>query len=139
MKILSSRLTTCHVAADGTNVGLEFIDHSGTAVTVQLPLDQAEAVVMTLPHLLTQALRQCTGNEKSRYVFDLDEWFIESAKDQKCLIATLKTTNGFEVSFGIPFEACRYFGWNLLHGANQAAEANEFRDEMVAPCGIKFN
>jgi hypothetical protein len=119
MKIRSSRLTTCTVAADGTNVELEFLDHSGTAVTVQLPLDQAEAVVMTLPHLLTRAVKQSTGSKDSRYVFDLDGWSIESTKDRDCLIATLKTTEGFEVSFGIPFEDCQALAWHLHHGAEE--------------------
>jgi hypothetical protein len=50
MKIRSKELTTCQVAADGTNVGLGFLDNSGAAVTVELPLDQAEAILMTIPH-----------------------------------------------------------------------------------------
>ena len=62
MKIRSSTLTTCQVAADGGAVGLELIDGSGATITIELPFDQAEAVVMTLPTLLTQALRQQTGN-----------------------------------------------------------------------------
>lgn len=139
MKIRSSRLTTCTVAADGTNVGLEFLDHSGTAVTVQLPLDQAKAVVMTLPHLLTRAVRQSTGSEDSRYVFDLGGWFVESTKKQDCLIATLKTTDGFEVSFGIPFEDCRGLGWHLLHAAEEASEAKEVDGEAIASGRVKFN
>lgn len=117
MKICSKRLTTCHVATDGTNVGLEFLDQSGGTVTVELPLDQAEAVVMTLPHLLARALKRQTGNDDARYVFGLQGWSIEGAKEQNCLITILVTTNGFEVSFGIPFEACNSLGWNLMHGA----------------------
>ena len=49
MKI-SSRLTTCGVTADGETVALELVDRSDTAVSVELPFDQAEAVAMTLPH-----------------------------------------------------------------------------------------
>jgi hypothetical protein len=49
-------------------------------------------------------VRRRTGNQDARYVFGLHEWAIEGAKDQQCLIATLKTMNGFEVCFGIPFE-----------------------------------
>ena len=112
-KIHVGRLTTCSVAADGTNVGLEFLDNSGTSVTVQLPLDQAEAVVMTLPRLLTRAVRQSTGSEDSRYVFGLCGWSIESTEERACLIATLETTDGFEVSFSIPFEESQALGWHL--------------------------
>ena len=35
MKIRSKKLTTCRVATDGTNVGLEFLDQSGGTVTVE--------------------------------------------------------------------------------------------------------
>jgi hypothetical protein len=113
MKISSRKLTTCGVADGGSTVGLEFLDQSGMPVTVELPFEQAEAIVMTLPRLLTNGLRQKTGDQNARYVFGLHGWAIEGVKDQQCLIATLKTMDGFEVCFGIPFEAGRVFGWNL--------------------------
>ncbi len=103
LRIRSSRLTTCGVAADGKNIELEFID------------------------------------DDARYVFGLREWSLESARDQACLIATLKTLDGFEVSFGIPFEACRSLGWSLQQGANQAVAASEAHEETLGPCAIKLN
>jgi hypothetical protein len=141
VKIRSSQLTTCRVASDGSNVGLEFLDQSGATVTVELPLDQAEAVIMTLPHLLARAVRRQTGDQDARYVFGLHEWALEGAKDQECLIATLKTTNGFEVCFGIPFEACKSFGWNLQRGADLAgADAGEAELAIeAARCRVKLN
>lgn len=135
----SSRLTTCGVAAEGTRVELGFIDHAGTAVTVELPFDQAEAVVMTLPHLLARALKQHTGDDHARYVFDLDEWSIESATGRDCLIATLKTKDGFEVSFGIPFVACQSLGLNLQRGAETAAAAGKADGKAIPANRSKFN
>jgi hypothetical protein len=117
VKIRSEKLTTCRVAADGEEVGFEFLDSSGASVRLEMPVEQAESLIMTLPQLLASALRQRTGDEDARYVFGLGEWAIESAKGQDCLIATLKTPDGFEVCFGIPFEACRSLGWNLLRAA----------------------
>ena len=38
---------------------------------------------MTLPRLLTKALRQKTGDQDARYVFGLHGWAIEGAKDQQ--------------------------------------------------------
>jgi hypothetical protein len=137
--IRSRTLTTCRVAADGSSIGLEFIDHSGATVTLELPLDQAEAVVMTLPHLLARAVRRRTGNDEARYVFGLHEWAIESTNDDDCLIATLKTTNGFEVSFGIPFEACRSLGWNLQRSASEVTETSEAAQKTIATGGPKLN
>ena len=135
----SSRLTTCRVAEDGAEVRLEFIDQSGKTVTVELPLDQAEAVVMTLPRLLSRAVRQRTGDDDARYVFHLGEWAIEGAKEHSCLIATLKTPNGFEVSFAMPLEACRSFGWTLQHEASDAIEARKTAEPVAAASRTKFN
>jgi hypothetical protein len=101
VKIRSEKLTTCRVAADGAEVGLEFVDATGAAVRLEMPVEQAESLIMTLPQLLACALRQKTGDQDARYVFGLGEWAIESAKGQGCLIATLKTPDGFEVCFGI--------------------------------------
>jgi hypothetical protein len=139
LKICSSKLTTCRVAADGTIVVLEFLDQSRGPITLQLPLDQAEAIVMTLPHLLANAVVRRTGSDQARYVFNLDEWSIESAKDQDCLLTTLKTTNGFEVCFGIPFEACRTLGSTLQQNADQTAEAKKVDAKTAAFCRVKLN
>jgi hypothetical protein len=131
MKISSKKLTVCRVAADGSNVGLEFLDHAGTSVVLELPLDQAEAVVMTLPHVLARATKLRTGNDDARYVFGLNEWCIEGA-NENCLIATLKTTDGFEVSFGIPLEVCRSFGCNLQHAADQAHDGGDEKASVAS-------
>jgi hypothetical protein len=113
------------VAADGNDVGLDFLDHTGASVTVELSLEQAEAIVMTLPHLLARAIRQKTGDASARYVFGLHGWSIESAQDQDCLITTLSATNGFEVCFGIRLEACRSLAMNLLSSIDEACEVVE--------------
>ena len=135
VKIRSEKLTTCRVAADGAEVGLEALDVSGTAVRLEMPIEQAESLIMTLPQLLACALRQRTGDQDARYVFGLGEWAIESAKGQSCLIATLKTPDGFEVCFGIPFEACRSLGWNLL----RAAETHDPEDQSAVRCRQALN
>lgn len=135
VKIRSQRLTTCQVTANGAEIGLEFLDVSGAAVRLEMPVEQAESLVMTLPQILALALRQKTGDEDARFVFALGEWAIESAKGQDCLIATLKTPDGFEVCFGIPFEACRSFGWNLL----RAAETNDPEEQVKADARLTLN
>jgi hypothetical protein len=139
VKIASSKLTTCGVAADWETVELEFLDQSGAATTLQLPLDQAEAVVMTLPHVLAYALKRRTGQQDARYVFGLGEWCIEDTRDQDSLIVTLKTTDGFEVSFGIPFEAGTALGFSLQHEAKAAIAASERDEESVAPGRMGLN
>lgn len=107
-------------------------------MTVEFPLDQAEVIVMTLPHLLERAVKRQTGDESSRYVFDLHGWRIEGVKEHQCLLATLTTTNGFEVCFAIPLEACRSLAWSLNHTANEAVNATFFDESIVAP-RVKLN
>jgi len=108
-------------------------------VTVQLPFNQAEAVVMTLPHLLARSVRRRTGNQQARYVFSLAEWLIEDTDAQDCLIVTLKTTDGFEVSFGVPLEACRALGWSLQHEAVKVIDAEEPEEETIGRSPADLN
>ena len=139
VEIRSQKLTAFRVAVDGTNVGLEFLDHSGSAVTVELPLDQAEAVVMMIPHLLARAVKRKTGSEDARYVFSLEGWRLDGAKEQDCLIATLITSHGFEMCFAIPFEACHSLGWNLQNSASDAVKAQATNKETTAAACGKLN
>lgn len=112
--LTSARLTTCSVVSEGRAVRLEFLDGEGQSASVEFPFDQAEAIVMTLPQMLSNALRRRTRNPSSRYVFSLGRWSLESC-DEKSLIATLATEDGFQVSFVIPFDACRAIGQALRH------------------------
>jgi hypothetical protein len=128
MKILSSKLTTCRVIQDGGTIELQLLDESQRPVTLQLPFAQAEAIAMTLPSLLTSALRLWTGDQGARYVFGLGNWALESTKDQNCLIATLTTTDGFAACFGIPFDTCQALGWNLMQHAEEITEARQLAD-----------
>jgi hypothetical protein len=127
------------VTPDGETVGLEFVDDSGTPVTVQFPFNQAEAVVMTLPHLLARSVRRRTGNQQARYVFSLAEWLIEDTDAQDCLIVTLKTTDGFEVSFSVPLDACRALGWSLQHEAAKASDACDQDEEIIVRSPADLN
>src|SRR5262249_24627189 len=53
-KIVTSRLTTCDVAEDGQVVRLNLINEAGYPVSLEMSLEHAEALVMTLPRLLSQ-------------------------------------------------------------------------------------
>lgn len=110
--IISSGLTTCDTTEDGQVIRLDFLDDAGEPVSVAFPFRQAASVMMTMPRLLSKALKEQTQSDTSRYVFVLGRWSIEST-EQPCLIMTLTTDDGFEVSFGIPFETCRAMGWAL--------------------------
>lgn len=119
--VTSSRLTTCSVVKEGRAIRLEFLDADGQPVSVEFPFDQAESIVMTLPQMLSKALQRRTHSPASRYVFSLGRWSIENC-DEKSLIATLSTNDGFQVSFMIPLDACRAIGHALRHEGGAALE-----------------
>jgi hypothetical protein len=123
MEIESAQLTTCDVTRDGDAIRLRFVDTAGNPVSLKLPFAQAGALTMTLPHLLTKALRARRGNEGSRFIFPLGEWVLEGVADGRTVIVTLKTTDGFEVSFAAPLEHCRSLASGLRREATEVAAA----------------
>jgi hypothetical protein len=119
--VTSSRLTTCSIVNEGRAIRLEFLDGDGQPRSVEFPFDQAESIIMTLPQMLSKALQRRTHSPSSRYVFSLGRWSIESC-DARSLIATLATADGFQVSFSIPFDACRAIGHALRNEGEGAPE-----------------
>lgn len=107
MKIFGAKLTACNVTSDGEIVRLDLLDVGGNAVSLRLPFDQAGALSMTLPGLLTKALKAGRNDASARYVYPLGDWLLEGISDCHALIVTLKTTDGFEVSFSATLDACR--------------------------------
>jgi hypothetical protein len=119
-KMTSSQLTTCSVVKDGQAIRLEFLDGEDQPVSVEFPFEQAQSIVMTLPQMLAKALQRRTGSPSSRYAFSLGRWSIETSDERSSLIMTLATDDGFQVSFAIPFDACRAIGWVLGHEGRSA-------------------
>jgi hypothetical protein len=133
MIIFASKLTTCIALGDGETIKLEFLDEQRNPVSLLLPFENAESIAMTLPRLLTQAVRAQTRRDSARYVFPLGQWLLEGIEDRQCFMLTLKTTDGFEVSFRIPQATCRALGWALQH---EAAAADEAGDSGDPPAGF---
>ena len=129
VKIDLKGLTTCQVEPDGEMLELHFIDGAGQPASIRLPFESAQAIAMTLPRLLSEAVRRITGQQQSRYVFPLGTWRVESTDDHTCAIATLATADGFEVSFGIPPEACRGLGWALKSESERTDEPEALAGE----------
>jgi hypothetical protein len=89
------------VTPGGARIRLNFDDTHGRAATLVLPTSCVQQLVMTLPHLLSTALRAQHGDNSSRAVFPLDEWQLETAAGTSDLILTMKTPEGFKVSFSL--------------------------------------
>jgi len=117
-KIVSGQLTTCSVIEGGKTIALDFVGQAGEPVSIEMPFDQAASIVMTLPRLLSAALKMQTRDAQARYVFFLGNWSLELAKDQNCRILSLRTPDGFEVAFAISFEISAAMG-SALAGGNE--------------------
>jgi hypothetical protein len=129
--IVSSRLTTCDVVKGGEATRLDLVNKAGHSVSIELSFEQAEAIVMTLPQLLSQALKSRAGSDHSRYVFPSSQWALESTTDVDCLILTMITTDGFETAVGIPFADCQQLGAALLPEGKAATETPASGDKLV--------
>jgi hypothetical protein len=92
-----------------------------------MPFAQAGALMMTLPHLLTKALKARFGEEGSRFVFPLGDWVLEGVADGRTVIVTLRTADGFEVSFAAPLDHCRSLASDLKREAAEVAAAGPSR------------
>ncbi|MEW6644109.1 MAG: hypothetical protein AB1586_26620 [Pseudomonadota bacterium] len=104
MNIESRQLTTCSVAADGTLISLGFLDAAGRPASVNLPVEQAGSLAMTLPVLIQRALRQRYRDASLRYTFPLTSWRFERSSDPATTIVTLGTADGFGICFSIARE-----------------------------------
>ena len=97
----ASRLTNCSVAADGTSVALGVADTDGREVAVVLPTECLKALIMTLPELMSRALRLRHRDPGLRLVYPAASWEIESSTEPATLILTLRTPDNFHVSFAV--------------------------------------
>src|SRR5262249_60366994 len=86
---------------------------------LRLPTRHAEAISMTLPHLLTKALRVKTKSNDARYVYQLEQWILARPGDSDMLIITLSTPDGFQTSFAIPYAIAEVLGFALRDATTQ--------------------
>jgi hypothetical protein len=94
-------LTTCEVAADGRRVRLHFIDTRARNGSLTLPTHAVHQLIMTLPQLLSKALKAEASDESIRAVFTLGGWRLEKSAESGWYILNLSTPDGFEVAFSV--------------------------------------
>jgi hypothetical protein len=116
------KMCSAGLVDDGRVVRLDLVDDEGADVSLQLSLEQAQAIAMTLPSLLTQARQDLADKTDSRYVLALDRWTVQQSNDCTGLLLTLATGEGFEVCFDVPAEACRGLGLVLGGGGGRNTE-----------------
>ena len=95
-------LTNYQVAPDGSSVLLNALDPEGREVSLIVPMDNLQALALTMPEMVTAALRAAAGGDDSlRLVHNVQAWKIESASNPEQLIVTFRTPDAFEASFAV--------------------------------------
>lgn len=100
-------MTCFKTAEDGSSVRLDMEDVTGRAVSLHMPLECLNRLIMTLPGMLRRALQQRQGDPSLRIVYPVARFQVEWSGDLATRILTLETPDGFSASFGLTEEQCR--------------------------------
>jgi hypothetical protein len=99
--VVVTALTSCHVSDDGREIRLSVRDGMGTPLDLQISAEQAGSLAMTLPKLISTALKARYRDPGMRLVYPLTDYNLEGAVGSQDRILSLKTTDGFEVCFSV--------------------------------------
>jgi hypothetical protein len=113
-----SDFTSCEVSGDGNKISLSYRDASGATRRLDISAEQAGSLAMTLPKLLSAALRARNQDPSLRFVFPLAECDLEAAAGSSNRILSLRTPDGFEVCFSISQEILAHMGELIDLGAD---------------------
>ena len=113
MDISVSELTTYEVSADGKSVTLKVLDENGDIRALSFQIPELGSLVVTLPALIEAALRRQIRDASFRFTFPMGSWSIEQAADPSSVIVTLRTRDGFEVSYSMSSRMAEEFGGSL--------------------------
>lgn len=102
MAINVKEMTTYNISDDGKTVTLGLEDDAGTSTSLSFQIPDLGNLAMTLPSLIEAALRRQLRDGSFRYAYPIGSWSIEQSTDPSALIVTLRTEDGFGVSFSMP-------------------------------------
>jgi hypothetical protein len=128
--IRAKHLTTFSVAADGARVAIGVVDEEGQAGTLMLPVECLRAAMMTLPEMMRQALRLQHGDSSLRLVYPVSGWEVEQSTQLDTFIVTLRTPDGFHVSFAMTANDLREIGESAATRELELSSGG-CRDEVV--------
>lgn len=94
-------LTAFSVAPDGANIAIGVADEDGGAGALTLPTDCLRELMMTLPEMMRRALRLQHHDPSLRLVYGTAGWEVERSTVSGTFIVTLRTPDGFHVSFAL--------------------------------------
>src|SRR5215469_9872500 len=99
--IRAKSLTTFSVAPDGANIAIGVADEDRKAGALTLPTDCLRELMMTLPEMMRRALRLQHDDPSLRLVYRTAGWEVERSTVSGTFIVTLRTLDGFHVSFAL--------------------------------------
>lgn len=102
MTIHVKEMTTYSISDDGQTVTLRPEDAAGNPTSLQFRIPDLGNLAMALPSLIEAALRRQLRDVSFRYAFPMGSWSVEQSADPASLIVTLRTKDGFGVSFSMP-------------------------------------
>jgi hypothetical protein len=100
-EIVGKELISYDIASDGKWFRMSFSCVNGERGSLSLPTECLMALIITLPRMMTQALSARFGDDRLRLVYPAEEVLIEGTPDPSTFIMTLRTPDGFTVSFSL--------------------------------------
>lgn len=98
--IYAETITHFSITPDGAHLRMSGKNSDGQAVAMTMPTTLISQLVMTLPRMAQAALEAQHNTDDLRIVFSSPGWRIEdSGPPAREFILTLRTEDGFEVSF----------------------------------------
>jgi hypothetical protein len=91
----------CVVSPEGDKITIALHGKAGAPQEITLSFDEASALAMTLPRLLTVALSRRFSDATLRHVYPVRNYTVECASDQRHVLLTLSCGDGFDVVFGL--------------------------------------
>ena len=99
--IRAQRLTQFSLAANGGSIAIGVTDEEGRAGVLMLPTECLRELMMTLPEMMRRALRLQNHDTSLRLVYPAAGWEVERSTAPGIFIVTLRTSDGFHVSFAL--------------------------------------
>jgi hypothetical protein len=109
---------------DGASISLLAEDVSGQPVRLTFPTEVLSSLIMTLPQMVTAAVQRRRNDPSARLVYPLAESQTELSTDLSTRILTLKTPDGFAVSFAVSDDQLREI-------ARSHAQSAELRSRLA--------
>ncbi len=124
--IEATALTTFEVDPDGSRVHFHVLDREGSPAELILPATCLGQLLMTLPRVMREALRNSSGDASLRVVYPLEGYKIERAQPSRegghLFIVTLGS-GGFTVSFAASAEGLTDIAHSMIGDVATSAEA----------------